>query len=116
MIFIITISSAVISLLAFYFFNIYEFSYSVDSIINKNKKTEILFSYFPLNALGYKIPYRKIKTNLKIIYGPEQLEVFRLNKKDYKIVLKERESEKCIKILVKPAGFVSSTLIEVPLS
>jgi hypothetical protein len=75
--------------------------------------TEILFSFFPVNALGYKIPYRKIKTDFKIINGPGQLKILKQDKKCYKIILARDVYDEEIRILAEPTGFISSTLIEI---
>lgn len=96
-----------------YFFNIYEFSYSVNSINYEETVSQIFISHFPLNALGLKIPFRKIKTNYKIVNDCRLLTIHHINKNSDKLIIDKITQGEKIKILAYPKGFISSTLIEV---
>jgi hypothetical protein len=116
MIFIILSFAILVIFYLFYFFNIYEFSYKIDSIYTDNEITKILVLYFPINAFGYKIPFRKIKTNFKIISECDSLEILPQYKNHCMITFDKLMEEEKIRILAQSAGFISSTLIEIDLT
>ncbi|MGA7721317.1 MAG: hypothetical protein WCA84_09075 [Ignavibacteriaceae bacterium] len=114
MIIIVTLFLIIILLVCQYVFNIYETE--IDIIPNKlfvNGLCITNISIIPVNALGFKIPFRKISGTFDIVEGKELVDILREDDGKGRISLRTKKNSGKVVIYVKSKKSFLPSLVEI---
>jgi hypothetical protein len=111
---IVSLFLIIILLVCQYVFNIYETK--IDIIPNKlfvNGLSITNISIIPVNALGFKIPFRKISGTFEIVEGKELVDILREDDGKGRISLRAKNSSGKVVIYVKSKKSFLPSLVEI---
>jgi hypothetical protein len=97
-----------------YIFNIYEVTYSVDppSLFADDHST-VIISVIPLNAFGWRAPFRYSSASFEIKEGKELIEIIKEDNKNGEMVLKAKRETGLVAVLIKSEHSLLPSLIEI---
>ncbi len=98
----------------YYIFNIFETVIQVNppNLFADNHSTTSI-EVIPINALGWKAPFRNVSADFTIIEGQELIEIIFEKKKEGKIKLRAKNITGKVTINVKPEYSLLPSLIEI---
>jgi hypothetical protein len=111
---IVSISLILLLIICLYAFNIYETE--VDMIPKKlfaNGISITNISINPVNALGFKIPFRKISGTFEIVKGKELVDIVNEDDENGRISLRAKNSSGKVVIFIKSQKSFLPSLVEI---
>jgi hypothetical protein len=104
----------IILLIYHYIFNIYETTIeTVPENLFACSRSAVNISINPINALGFKIPFRKISGSFKIIEGRDLVEIVKEDDKEGRLSLRAKCRTGKIVIYVKSKFSFLPSLVEI---
>jgi hypothetical protein len=99
-----------------YVFTIYEVSIETSpAFLIADGKSTVMIKAIPLNALGFKAPFRKSPLNFEIKEGRELVSIIKTNDQGGEIVIQAHTKEGKISVLIKPKFSLEPSIVEVPI-
>lgn len=113
---IISVSIILVSLFAsMYIFNIYEVMIEVSpKELFADSQSEVIIEAYPVNAFGWKIPFRNVQTDFEIIEGGELVTIKLIDTENGKLILRAKESTGVVTIHIKPVKSILPSEIKIP--
>jgi hypothetical protein len=107
--------SLIIILSVFYYvFNVYETEIETEpKNLFADNRSVIVISIYPVNALGYKIPFRKINAGFEIKEGRDLIEIVKEDDKNGCMVLRAKNMTGKVIIYIKSKYSLLPSLVEI---
>lgn len=114
---LIIIGIAIIFAFWHYVINIYEVKIvaAPEYLIPDGKSTTVVRA-IPINAFGFKAPFRKSPAKFEIIEGKELINIISENDKEGVLEIQAKEKEGNVSIQLKSEFSLMPTIIEIPIS
>ncbi|NUN10340.1 MAG: hypothetical protein HUU54_14295 [Ignavibacteriaceae bacterium] len=86
-----------------YVFNIYEVDYkTTDTKIYADGASTFTIEVVPVNGLGFKVPFRNVRTVFTFERGKELIDVILEDRENGKLVIRSQQKTGEVEIIVKP--------------
>ncbi len=114
-IFVMIIILIVIGFLFYnYIFNIYEVNYDVSTKeIFADNQSVVKINVFPVNGLGFKVPFRKSNVKFYITEGKELIDIIKLDENSGEIILKAKNQTGKVVIKFKSKYSLFPSIVEI---
>lgn len=116
-VFIVFVTMVLLALFAsMYLFNIYEVMIEVSpKELFADSQSEVIIEAYPVNAFGWKIPFRSVKTNFEIVEGREFVSIKLMDSENGKLILTAKDLSGIVTILVRPSKSILPSEIKIPI-
>ncbi len=113
--FIVILLNAVAGLAVYYFiFNIYEITFSVNpKNLFADYKSTVIIRTIPINAFGFRAPFRHSPAAFEIIEGKDLVDIIRDNRTAGVFILRAKDKAGKVVVQLKPDHALLPTLITI---
>ncbi len=112
---IILIVIAIIGLASYsYIFKIYETKVETSTLtLFADSNSKVTITAVPINALGWRAPFRKVKTHFEIYEGKDLIKIISEDNISGKLILQAKDKTGRVIIYVKPSLALLPTQVEI---
>jgi hypothetical protein len=114
LIIIASLSLVIVLLIFYYVFNIYETTIETKpENLFADKQSEVTISITPVNAFGFKVPFRKIPAGFEISEGKDLVDIIKEDDKNGSLILRAKERTGKVVILIRSKYSLLPSLVEI---